>query len=73
MHVEPNSKAEKFSDAMMTFKAVADDLSFLGSKEFLGKMGTIEHLYLIWLDCKEAVKNTLNQSNEPESTQGVEK
>ena len=40
----------------MTFKAVADDLSFLGSKEFLEKMGTIEHLYVIWLDGKEAGK-----------------
>ena len=70
--VEPKSKAEKFRDAMMTFKAVADYLSFLGSKEFLEKMGAIEHIYSIWLDGNEAVINTLDQSHEPESTQGVE-
>ena len=56
----------------MTFKAVANDLSFLGSKEFLEKMGTIEHLYLFWLDGKDTVKNILDQSHEPESTQGVD-
>ena len=35
-------------------------------------MGAIEHIYSIWLDGKEAVINTLDQSHEPESTQSVQ-